>query len=239
MTCGSDVASGGFLLCGVVRSEPVGFAPPYGVQLTERALSSVIYSVIGLDGEWLDIWGDMAPWQDSNPRRVSGWLLQPPTGWVNDGDWICGTTGTITYHDDGSLDAKLGALAIVPRCDGSGSGTSLHADVFGGEIPFALAPGCWIDFNASGTPALLLTPTCPQTGVPLPLDGARIVVGRAPDTTACVGNGATPTLMPDTSPNGAQHLVVDIPSMTVPQSCGVPTVPGDWLQLTVAPLPRG
>jgi hypothetical protein len=239
MACASADAPGGFSLCGVVGGLPVGFAPPYGLQMQGRGVSSVSYTALGLDGESLDIWGDAAAWQDSTPRQVSGWLLAPPTGWVADGDWICGTAGTITHQDDDSIDARLGALSIIPRCEGGTSGSSFDADLFGGVIQLALSPGCWIGFNANGTPMSLLTPTCPQTGVPLPLDGGRVVIGERPETTACIGSGATLTLMADTSANGGHHLVVDIPSMSVPQSCGAPTVPGDWLQMTVAPWPRG
>jgi hypothetical protein len=167
------------------------------------------------------------------PRQVSGWLLRPPAGWAGEGEWICGQSGTITHHADDSLDATLGALSVIPRCNGGGAG-SLYADLFGGVIPFDLAPGCWIGFRANDTPMVILAAGCPQLGVPLPLDGARIVIGQAPDTTACLGDGASVLLFPDSSPTGGSHLIVDIPSMSAPQSCGGSPGPGDGLFMTVA-----
>jgi hypothetical protein len=220
-------------LCGVVGGQSVRYTPQYGFQATARSQQAVTYNVIGLDGVWLDIWGDMAPWTDSAPRQVSGWLLRPPAGWLGKGEWICGQSGTITHNADNSVAATLGALSVVPRCNGGGS-ESLYADLFGGFIPFDIGPGCWIGFRANDTPMTLLTDSCPKLGVALPLDGARIVRGEAPDTTACLGNGASLLLLPDTSPTGGSHLIIDIPSMSAPQSCGSSSLPEDGLFMNVA-----
>ena len=86
----------------------------------------------------------------------------------------------------------------------------------------------------------ILADSCPQLGVALPLAGARIVMGDVPDTTACLGNGASLLLLPDTSPAGASHLIIDFPSMSAPQSCGTSTAPEDGLLMNVAaPLLHG
>jgi hypothetical protein len=221
-----------FALCGALGAKPVAYVPPDGVQSTGRWMSQVTYEVSGFDGVWLDIWGDAEPWKDSNPRDVAGWLLRPPAGWAGEGEWICGQSGTITHHADGSVEATLTAPAILPRCNGGQGG--LHADVFGGVIPFGAAAGCSIGYTLNGIRTLILAASCPQTGVPVPIDEARIVVGQLPATTACAGAGATVTLLPDTSANGAQHLIVDIPSISTPKGCDASTAVGGQLQMKVA-----
>lgn len=225
-----------FFICGLVRGEAVSYTPPYGVQITGRGVSSVTYSVLGLDGVDLEIWGNGEAWTDSNPHPVAGWLLEPPPAFVTYGEWVCGGSGTITHNADDSVDATLTDLAIVPQCTGGGS-ASLQADVYGGVLPFKLVPGCWIGFSTNDTSMAIITPSCPQAGVPLALDGMRIIVGKTSDTTVCIGSGASLTLLSDTSSTGGQHLVIDIPSMSPPQSCSTAAIPGDELQMHSAGVP--
>jgi hypothetical protein len=222
-----------FSLCGTIGAKAVAYVPPYGVQTLARGVSQVSYEVYGLDEVWLDLWGDMQPWKDSDPRDVSGWLLRPPASWAGDEAWICGQSGTITHNADDSIDATLTMPAVLPHCSEGGS-ASLHDDAFGGIAPFASGGACSIGYTIGGTHTFILTASCPQIGIPLALDGARIVIGPNLDTTACVGSGATLMLLPDTSANGAHHVIVDIPSMSTPEPCDAsPPVEGE-LKMKVA-----
>jgi hypothetical protein len=94
--------------------------------------------------------------------------------------------------------------------------------VWGGFEPFEDGVGCRIGFRTMDARVVIFTAACPGEGVPLPLDGLRIVNRfEASHATACIGRGASVTWLPDpTASSSAKRLVVDIPSMSVPETCG-------------------
>jgi hypothetical protein len=210
-----------------------------------RSLDTVGFDGGGTDDVWFSIWGT-DPWMDYDPHQISGWLLRPPASWIGAGTWICGQAGTITRHADHSVAATLSALSLLPACGEAGGSETLHADVIGGVAPLDstdAAGGCQIAFRANDTRVTLIVGACPQMGVPMPLDGARAVFGDAfvpgdmPITTACLGAGAQLTRLPDSLPDAA-HLLIDVPSMSVPQSCAGTPVSGE-LGMSVAGVHPG
>jgi hypothetical protein len=229
-----------FTLCGALDGKAVSYAPE-GVQTYLRGVSDVTFEMIGLDGTWLYVWGGPGTWTDHEPREVSGWLLRPPAGWVNEGGWVCGGEGRMTYHTDESIDATLTEPSILPACGQEGGRASLDADVVGAVIPFPQGGGCLIGLTVDATRARLLTPACPEEGVPLPLDGLRIVYrGAASEVTACIGSGASLTMLPaaDESSSGARkRLRISIPSMSAGESCA-PAVSGALGMKVRSMLPR-
>jgi hypothetical protein len=218
----------GFSLCGTLDGKSVLYAPPY-FEEEARALSEVDFEFLGTDGAWLEAWGAGA-WKDTDPHPLTGWLLRPPVDWALGRGWVCGLSGTISHHADKSTDATLGDPAILPACDLAGGPASFNADVTAGVISLPPGGGCDIGFNANGEIFEILAPTCPHVGAPLPLDGLRLVDrgarGATADATACIGTGATITSIPDVDASSADHLLVNIPSMTAPEPCA-PAVSGE------------
>jgi len=229
----------GFSLCGTVDGRPVSYVPQY-LESYERGNSAVTFEGLGPDGGWLAAWGANEAWHDSAPRDVSGWLFKPPPGWFSAGTWACGQAGTITRHADDSLDATLTEPAILPACSGEGGPDSFHADLTGGILRYDQAGGCEIGFtNTDFKQMEILTDICPPIGVRLPLDGMRVVTrqrGATPSATVCIGPGASVTLLPDSTASNS-HLLVDIPSMSAPETCG-PATSGELI-MKVKPNPRG
>jgi len=228
--------TGAFALCGVVAGKPVRYAPPY-LAYDARGLSEVDFEVLLYDGVWMEVWG-LGAWRDHDPHQVSGWLLRPPADWAGRGAWICGREGTITHNADDSIDGNLGQLAILPACDSSGGPQSLHVDVTAGVYSLLSGGQCQLAFLNNGTSFEILTPSCPHVGVPLALDGLRLVNrgtrGMTSDATACIGAGATVTSVPDVDASSVEHLVIDIPSMSALEPCAPATSGG--LLMHVAPL---
>jgi len=233
-------------LCGVVDGKSVRYIPPYGLDVDTRGREAVGFEGAGPDYVWFSIWGT-DPWRDNDPHQVSGWLLQPPASWVGPGAWICGQAGSITRHADDSIAATLSALSLLPACGEAGGQETLDADVIGGVAPLSAisaADGCEIGFRANDTAVTLIVPACPQMGVPLPLDGTRVVFGDAsfpqdiPVTSACLGAGAQLTLLPDALPQGASHLLINVPSMSVPAACAGTPASGQ-LDMSVAAIHPG
>ena len=218
----------GLSLCGAIDGKAVSYVPET-VQSYLRGVSDVTFELIGLDGTWLYIWGGAGTWTDHDPHEVSGWLLRPPAGWASEGSWVCGGGGRITHHADESVDATLTELSVLPACGQDGGAASLQAEVIGGVIPFTQGGGCLIGFTVNGTRVRLLTPACPEEGVPLPLDSLRIVYrGAASEVTACIGSGASLTMLPAAADSSAaaKRFMVSIPSMSVGESCA-PAVSGE------------
>ena len=244
--CGPLMGNMPFSLCGVVGGKSVAYVPPIGLNVRARGVSAVRFEASDFDGMWLEVWGETDRWTDFVPHPVAGWLLRPPAGWVGEGEWLCGQSGTITHHEDleataGAIEGTLGALARLPACKGDGGASSLHVDVTGGVINVpGRVPGtggrCQIGFRANDARVtILIDGACPQPGAPRSLVGERIVLQQIGDTTSCIGAGATATVVADASPEGGQHLLVDIPSMSVPTGCGDP-IDGDELLFDAAPV---
>jgi len=219
-----------FSLCGGVAGKPVRYASPY-FGYDARGLSEVDFEVLVTDGVWLEVWG-LGAWRDHDPHQVSGWLLRPPPDWAGRGAWVCGGAGTITNHADDSIDGNLGKLAILPACDASGGPQSLHVDLTAGLYTLPPGGGCQIAFSNNGTSFEILAPSCPHAGIPLALDGLRLVNrgsrGMTSDATACIGAGATVTSIPDVDASSVAHIVIDIPSMSELEPCA-PTTTGELL----------
>ena len=215
----------GFALCGTLDGRWVSYVPPY-LQSWARGNSAVTFEAMGPDGPWLVVWGANEPWRDFDPRDVSGWFFRPPPGWAAAGAWLCGQGGTITHYADQSLDGTLTKPAVLSACSGEGGPDSYRADLPGGIIPFDQGGGCQIGFTSSDFRQLLiLAEVCPKPGETLRLDGRRVVThqrGEAAYGTVCIGPGASLTVVPDPS-TSATHLLVDIPSMSLPETCGPPT----------------
>jgi hypothetical protein len=228
VVCEPTDAAQAFSLCGQIAGRSVSYVPPF-LEISARSVSMVTLEAYGPDGPWLAIWGagpDAGRWTDEDPRPVAGWLLKPPSGWVPDASWFCGQAGTMTRHGDASIDATLSEPALLPACTGAGGPDSLQVDVNGGVVSLGGSAGCSIGFATNDARIMILAPACPQAGVALPLDGLRVVSrGAASYTTACIGVGASVTFIPDPSTN-KQRLIVDVPSMSAPETCG-PTVGGE------------
>jgi len=246
--CGPPMGNVPFSLCGVVGGKSVAYVPPIGLYVRSRGVGAVTFEASDYDGMWLDVWGETVRWTDFVPHPVAGWLLRPPAGWVGEGEWLCGQSGTITHQEDhlkdglvGAIDGALGALARLPACKGEGGPSSLHVNLTGGVLAVpARVPGtrgrCQIGFRADDTRiTILLDDACPQPGAPVLLAGQRIVLQQIGDTTSCIGAGATLTLVADAPSEGGQHLLVDIPSMSAPTACGTP-IDGDELVFDAAPI---
>jgi hypothetical protein len=234
--CEASDTTAAFSLCGAIAGKPVSYAPD--LQFYAHGNSALEYEVMAREGRpWLDIWGTGST-SDHEPHPITGWLLRPPADWAADGTWFCGQGDTVTRHEDLSVDATLTAPSILPACGVAGGPDVLHVDIHGGISRFD--GGCMIGFSSITDDArnrvIIFPPTCPELGVPLPLDGLRIVdhtetTGAASAATRCVGAGASLTWVPDDTTT-ASHFIVDIPSMSARETCA-PPVSGE-LQMKIA-----
>jgi hypothetical protein len=213
-------------LCGGVPGATLSYASVF-TQIWARDTKVVRFEVMGPEGLWASMWGG-GGWTVDEPNPLSGWLLWPRGVLPGAGLWLCGQTGTITLHPNSDIDVTLAGLALVPACTGAGGPESIQVDLQGGIIPFQNGGGCLIGFAANGTRNEILTTACPEVGVSFPLDGLRMIErGASSNATACIGNGATLTIVPDPS-STAQHMLIDIPSLSEPEVCG-PSAGGEVL----------
>jgi len=228
--CHPSDLPGDLSLCGVIDGRSVSYLPP-SLQSYQRGMSPLFFQTMGPDGTWLEIRGP-GDWTDDEPHQVSGWWLRPPAGWAGAGVWLCGRAGTITHHQDESVDATLSKAGILPACGLGGGPLFLHAEVSGGVVPFAQGGGCTIGFMVDNRRVVFLAPACPQVGVPLSIEGLRIVSrAETTDETACTGAGATLTLLGD----AATRFLIDIPSLSQPETCSASLSGGLLMKSTRKP----
>jgi hypothetical protein len=225
----------GFSLCGTIDGRPVSYAPE-DLELYERGVSQVTFEGLGSDGGWIAVWGANVRWSGEDPYEVAGWLFKQPADRTGNPPWFCGQGQTITHHPDDSIDATLTEPARLPACTREGGPDSYQADLTGGILRYLQGGGCEIGFTNSDLRRLtLLTDVCPQIGERLPLDGMRVVThqrGETRDGTVCIGAGASVMVAPDSTSTSA-HLLVDIPSMSLPETCG-PATSGELVMKVTA-----
>jgi hypothetical protein len=214
--------------CGVIAGKPLQYTA--ASTFLGVGVSTVDVEGAGPSSLLVDIWGPGSWHGDYTPHPVSGWLVRPPEGWAAAGSWLCGRSGAIAHSADDAIDATLNEPAILPACDGQGGPASAHVELM--EAP--LVPNdedggrCELGFLTGGARLLLRGVVCPQVNAPTSLDRLRVIsLTTSGQTTACIGPGATITLLPDSSAT-VSHIVIDIPSMSAPETCG-PTVDGQLL----------
>jgi len=232
--CQPSDAGIGFSLCGTVDGQPLSYVPP-SLQFSSRSQVPLGLGAAGPDGAWFDLRGPGA-WTDGDTHAISSWFFRPQWGWTNDGVWLCGQGGTVINHSSHEFEGTLRQPAILPACGRQGGPESLHVEVNAGITAFDDGGGCLIGFKANDMRVTLLAYACPQPGLSLPIDGLRMFAfTEATDATACIGAGATVTWVDDGT--SAAHLVVDIPSLSVPEACA-PTVSGELrMKLAWYPTP--